>query len=119
MRSKHRAWWGVVAVVGAVLPWAAGAYAQSYQGGIRGAVKDAQGVIPGAIVTLTNDGTGVIRDTVTNDSGGYSFPALDAGTVGACLAAAAAGAHMLRTHDVSLLRPALAVYTEIGRARSR
>jgi dihydropteroate synthase len=45
--------------------------------------------------------------------------ALDAGTVGACLAAAAAGAHVLRTHDVSLLRPALAVYTEIDRARSQ
>jgi len=45
--------------------------------------------------------------------------ALDAGTVGACLAAVAAGAHVLRTHDVSLLRAALAVYTEIERARHR
>ncbi|MBE7451866.1 MAG: dihydropteroate synthase [Kofleriaceae bacterium] len=42
--------------------------------------------------------------------------ALDAGTVGACLAAVAAGAHVVRVHDVSLLRPALAVYTEIQRA---
>jgi len=45
--------------------------------------------------------------------------ALDAGTVGACLAAVSAGAHVLRTHDVSLLRAALAVYTEIERARRR
>ncbi|HVK78358.1 MAG TPA: dihydropteroate synthase [Kofleriaceae bacterium] len=44
--------------------------------------------------------------------------ALDAGTVGACLAAVAAGAQVVRTHDVSLLRPALAVYTAIERARS-
>ncbi len=44
--------------------------------------------------------------------------ALDAGSVGACLAAVAAGAHVVRIHDVSLLRPALAVYTEIDRARS-
>lgn len=44
---------------------------------------------------------------------------LDAATVGACLAAVAAGAHVLRTHDVSLLRAALVVYTEIERARRR
>lgn len=44
--------------------------------------------------------------------------ALDAASVGACLAAAAAGAHVVRTHDVSLLRPALAVYTAIERSRS-
>ncbi len=51
---------------------------------------------------------------------GSSEPAaLDAGTVGACLAAVAAGAQVLRTHDVSLIRAALAVYTEIDRARSR
>jgi len=61
-----------------VLPPAAAA--QSFQGGLRGAVKDAQGVIPGATVTLVNEGTGVSRDTVTNASGSYSFPALDSGT---------------------------------------
>ena len=55
------------------------AEAQSFQGGLRGAVKDAQGVIPGVTVTLTNEATGVSRDTVTNDSGEYSFPALDPG----------------------------------------
>ena len=56
------------------------ATAQSFQGGLRGAVRDNQGVIPGATVTLTNEGTGVSRDTVSNESGEYSFPALDAGT---------------------------------------
>jgi hypothetical protein len=54
--------------------------AQSFQGGVRGSVKDTQGVIPGATVTLTNEANGVSRDTVTNDSGEYSFPALDAST---------------------------------------
>ncbi len=39
------------------------ARAQSFQGGLRGAVKDAQGVIPGVTVTLTNEGTGVSRAT--------------------------------------------------------
>jgi dihydropteroate synthase len=39
--------------------------------------------------------------------------ALDAATVGACLAGAAAGAHVLRVHDPGLLRAALVVYFEI------
>ena len=36
------------------------ASAQSFQGGMRGAVKDAQGVIPGVTVTLINEANGVI-----------------------------------------------------------
>jgi dihydropteroate synthase len=36
--------------------------------------------------------------------------ALDAATVGACLAAVRGGAQVLRVHNVALLRPALAVY---------
>jgi dihydropteroate synthase len=38
---------------------------------------------------------------------------LDAATVGACLAAVASGAHVLRVHDVGLLRAALFVYSAI------
>lgn len=56
------------------------AVAQSFQGGMRGAVRDAQGVIPGVTVTLTSDATGVSRDTVSNERGEYSFPALDPAT---------------------------------------
>jgi hypothetical protein len=63
-----------------LLGWAADTHAQSFQGGVRGAVRDAQGVIPGVIVTLANEATGVSRDTVTNESGEYSFPALDPGS---------------------------------------
>ncbi len=37
--------------------------------------------------------------------------ALDAATVGACLAAVTAGAHAVRVHNVALLHPALTVYT--------
>ena len=51
--------------------------AQSFQGGVRGSVKDAQGVIPGVTVTLTNEANGVSRDTVSNASGEYSVPAVD------------------------------------------
>ncbi len=51
--------------------------AQSSQGGLRGVVKDSQGIIPGVTVTLTNDGTGISRETVTNESGEYAFPAVE------------------------------------------
>ena len=53
---------------------AATAAAQSFQGGLRGTVKDAQGVIPGVTVTLVNQETGVARETASNQVGEYSFP---------------------------------------------
>jgi hypothetical protein len=68
-------------IIGAVvLGSAALAAAQSFQGGVRGAVKDNQGVVPAVTVTMTNEATGVSRDTATNNSGEYSFPAVDPGT---------------------------------------
>jgi len=54
--------------------------AQSFTGGLRGAVKDTNGVIPGVDVTLVNEGTSAARSTTTNAVGEYSFPALTAGT---------------------------------------
>ena len=65
------------AVVGLLLAWGTPAGAQSFQGGLRGAVKDAQGVIPGVTVTLQNEANNVTRDTVSNQSGEYFFPAID------------------------------------------
>src|SRR5580765_6441170 len=59
---------------------AASAGAQQFTGGVRGAVRDANGVIPGVSVTLTNEGTNVSRDTVTNEVGQYNFPAVPPGT---------------------------------------
>src|SRR5687767_12538779 len=53
------------------------ALAQSSTGGMRGAIRDAQGVIPGVTVTITNEANGVSRDTVSNESGEYSFPVLE------------------------------------------
>src|SRR5688572_14473021 len=53
--------------------------AQTFQGGLRGTVSDAQGIIPGATVTLTMQGSAVIRETAANDVGQYSFPAVDPG----------------------------------------
>ncbi|MEQ1911173.1 MAG: carboxypeptidase-like regulatory domain-containing protein, partial [Vicinamibacterales bacterium] len=54
-------------------------FAQGFQGGIRGAVKDSGGVIPGVEVTLTNDSTSVARSTTSNDAGEYNFPNLQPG----------------------------------------
>jgi hypothetical protein len=56
---------------------AATLHAQSFQGGLRGTVKDPQGIIPGVTVTLTNEGNNVSRETVSNAVGEYSFPAVD------------------------------------------
>jgi hypothetical protein len=54
--------------------------AQGFQGAIRGAVRDADGVVPAADVTLTNEATGLSRTTATNEAGAYSFPNVDPGT---------------------------------------
>ena len=53
---------------------------QGFQGGLRGVVKDSGGVIPGAEVTLTNQGTSLTRSAVTTQAGEYSFPNLAPGT---------------------------------------
>jgi trimeric autotransporter adhesin len=55
-------------------------HAQSSQGGLRGVVKDSQGVIPGVTVTMVNEANGVSRDTATNGVGEYSFPAVEPGS---------------------------------------
>jgi hypothetical protein len=74
-RVSSKALFSIVFVL--VLAFAIDARTQSFQGGMRGVVKDQQGVIPGASVTLVNESTSIARDTVTNDVGEYSFPAID------------------------------------------
>lgn len=67
----------------AILMWAMVALmrSQSYQGGIRGTVTDPQGaVVGGAKITLTNEGTGVTRSTMSNSDGTYVFSDVDPGT---------------------------------------
>jgi len=67
-------------VVLAVLAMAGTAVAQTFTGGLRGAVRDANGVIPGVTVTLLNENTGASRDAVSNDQGQYNFAAVPPGT---------------------------------------
>jgi hypothetical protein len=56
-------------------------FGQGFQGGLRGSARDQGGaVVPGVEVTLTNEATSLSRSTVTNDSGEYSFAALEPGS---------------------------------------
>lgn len=67
--------------IGLCVALAATAWGQSYQGGVRGTVTDAQGAsIPNAKVTLTDQSTNVSRSTISNSAGEYVFNALDPAT---------------------------------------
>src|SRR5919197_5288725 len=55
-------------------------FGQGFQGGVRGAIKDAGGVLPGVEVTLTNEKTNISRSTTTNERGEYVFSNVDPGT---------------------------------------
>src|SRR5215510_6261391 len=67
-------------VFATLLTASSGLHAQSFQGGLRGTVKDPQGVIPGVTIALINEATSVSRETVSNGVGEYSFPAVDPAT---------------------------------------
>jgi hypothetical protein len=58
---------------------AATAAAQTFTGGLRGAVRDANGVIPGVTVQLVNEATTQTREAITNDQGEYNFAAVPPG----------------------------------------
>jgi hypothetical protein len=53
--------------------------AQTFTGGLRGAVRDANGVIPSVSVQLINEATGQAREAVSNDQGEFSFAAVPPG----------------------------------------
>ena len=58
-----------------------GAFAQTNTGELAGTVRDPQGAaVPGATITITNIGTGVVRTDSTPDNGSFRFPALQTGT---------------------------------------
>ena len=72
----------IALVVGVLLAgWtSSAAFGQGFQGGLRGSIKDAGGVIPGVEVTLTNEQTNISRSVVTNERGDYAFASVDPGT---------------------------------------
>ena len=55
-------------------------FAQTFRGGIRGTVTDATSAsVPGATVTATNVGTGLVRTAVTDAAGNFAFSELPLG----------------------------------------
>ena len=63
-----------------MVPMVSGAaWAQTFTGGVRGAVRDSGGVVPGVTVTLLNEGNGASRNAVSNDQGQYNFAAVPPG----------------------------------------
>src|SRR5439155_1244724 len=66
----------VICLVLAAIP----AAAQETRGTISGTVHDAQGVIPGATVKVTNTGTTVTQELVTNSRGYFEASLLIAGS---------------------------------------
>src|SRR5205809_3523668 len=64
----------------AVLTQADALFGQGFQGGLRGSIKDAGGIVPGVEVTLTNEKTNISRNTTTNERGEYAFSNIDPGS---------------------------------------
>ena len=54
-------------IVLATIALAAVVDAQSFQGGVRGTLKDAQGIIPGATIVLLNPANGSFRELLIAD----------------------------------------------------
>ena len=69
----RRTVWLLILVV--LLPLTAAA--QETRGNISGTVRDAQGVIPFAMVRITNIDTKVTQNLVTNESGYFEAPLND------------------------------------------
>src|SRR5262245_14414870 len=60
--------------------WPTPLHAQAVTGTILGTVRDGSGAaVPGATVTLTNTGTGLVRTAVTDSAGEYSAPQIPTG----------------------------------------
>lgn len=70
----------------------AACFGQTFNAGIRGSVQDASGAtIPGAVVTLTDEGTHQTRETQTDGAGIYAFNALRPATYSLHVAASTFG----------------------------
>ena len=73
--------WSRLSLVVLLLLLAGGtAFAQTFTGAVRGAVRDANGVIPGVTVELINEATNLGREAVSNEVGLYNFAAVPPGT---------------------------------------
>jgi hypothetical protein len=79
MQSRRSTWFGVTTAFALML--AASVSAQSPLGRLSGTVLDTSGaVLPGATITLTNEGTAQTQTTVSNETGVFLFPQVLVGT---------------------------------------
>jgi hypothetical protein len=77
MHQTKRVALSIVCTLLAAVP----ALAQTFQGGIRGTIQDkSAAAISAAKVTLTDQGTGISRSTVSGNGGEYSFTAVNPAT---------------------------------------
>jgi trimeric autotransporter adhesin len=70
----------LVLLGGLLLAVASPSLAQTFTGGLRGAVREAGGIIPGVTVELINEANGASREATTNSNGEYNFAAVTPGT---------------------------------------
>jgi hypothetical protein len=78
-RHKHpgRSFWLLGLLIAALAVSQVPVFAQFASGSIGATVTDATGaIVPAAKVTLKNEATGALRDTVTNNSGAFDFPSI-------------------------------------------
>jgi hypothetical protein len=91
-----------------VLLFVSVAFAQSFQGTLRGRVLDPKGATASAaVVTLIDEGTAVRRQTVTNEQGEYTFASLTPATY--TVTVEAAGFKRLQQRGVTVETQAIAV----------
>jgi hypothetical protein len=75
--------------------------AQTATGQITGTIKDTSGaVIPDVKITATNQATSIDRETITTDSGDYSFPLLPVGMY--TVTASKQGFQLVKRSDIQL-----------------
>src|SRR5215467_6857679 len=80
-KKTHFAYLCLLALVGIFTLCPRLAAQVSVAGSISGTVVDTSGaVIPGAAITIINEGTGTKRETLTNGSGGFVMVGLDPGS---------------------------------------
>src|SRR5207244_13055574 len=103
MRRSTLSWASTFTAALFLVAFATDGASQSFQGGLRGAVKDANSVIPGVMVTLVNEGTNASRTTASNELGEYVFASVVPGTY--TVRAVLQGLQRLDAHGVTIATP--------------
>src|ERR1700748_2122028 len=93
--------WGVLTAL-IVLCCSPSLMGQAVNGTLLGTVTDTSGAaVTGSKVVATASGTGAVHESITNESGNYSFPNLQPGTY--AISAEASGFKRVTQQDIGLL----------------